>query len=188
MSASDAALTKPDATPTGGIAGDSLPRARVHLGRGRPGRRPRPARRTRVRCGHLMLVATAIGLASCTSGGGGTSPVPTASPSEGRIAFDRMNGAATYMGGYLGTVTANADGTDEQPLPIPTDWSGPVSPVWSPDGSQLAVSVWRGFVQRSAVVHPDGSGFRVLAPGKKLVSAVVRWSMPQACPKQAHRP
>ena len=36
--------------------------------------------------------------------------------------LDRMNGATNYMGGYLGTVTANADGTDEQPLPISTDW------------------------------------------------------------------
>jgi Tol biopolymer transport system component len=132
----------------------------------------RPARRRRVRCGPLMLVAAAIVLASCTSGGGRTSTPPTTSPSEGRIAFDRMNGATNYMGSYLGTVTANADGTDEQPLPIPTDWGGPVSPVWSPDGRQLAVTVWHGgSMGRAAVVHPDGSGFRVLTPGKKLDAA-----------------
>ena len=52
MSASDAALTKLDATPTGGIAGNSLPRAQVHLTRGRPGRLPPAARRKRFVAGN----------------------------------------------------------------------------------------------------------------------------------------
>jgi Tol biopolymer transport system component len=91
-------------------------------------------------------------------------------PVAGRIAFDRMTGATNYEGSYLSTVIARADGTGQQRLPIPEGWFGPVSPVWSPDGSKLVVSVSRypdgvGPV-RAAVVRPDGSGFRVLAPGK----------------------
>jgi Tol biopolymer transport system component len=115
-----------------------------------------------------MIVAAAILLASCTSGGTVTSPAATTSPLKGRIAFDRMKGATSYEGAYLGTFIANADGTGEHRLPIPKGWAGPASPVWSPDGSELVVSVWRepNGPGRAAVIRPDGSGFRVLAPGK----------------------
>jgi hypothetical protein len=118
----------------------------------RPGgastRRP-PARRRRVRCGQLMIAAAATVLASCTSGGDRTSTAPAASPVKERIAFDRMTGATSYEGSYFGTPIANADGTGEHPLPVPKGWSGPVSPVRSPDGSKLLVSVSRS---------PDGIG------------------------------
>src|SRR5512133_15006 len=115
---------------------------------GEPGKPPSPTRRRRTRCGPLMIAAAAIMLASCTSDGAGTSPASTTSPPsttsplKGRIAFDRMTGA-DYESSYLGTFIANADGTGEQPLPIPNGWSGPVSPVWAPDGSRLVVNLWR---------------------------------------------
>jgi hypothetical protein len=117
-----------------------------------------------------MIATAAIVLASCTSGGGGTSTAPTASPLKERIAFDRMTGATSYEGSYFGTIIANADGTGEQPLPVPKGWSGPASPVRSPDGSKLLNSVSRspdgiGPV-RAAIIRPDGSGARLLAPGK----------------------
>lgn len=97
----------------------------------------------------------------------------------GRIAFDRMTGATNYEGSYLSTVIAHADGTGQQRLPIPEGWSGPVSPVWSPDGTKLVIS---GFQEstgllRAAVVNPDGSGLRLLALGKLDASlACSAWS------------
>jgi Tol biopolymer transport system component len=119
------------------------------------------------------MLAAAIVLASCASSGGGPATAPAASPAKERIAFDRMHGATDYEGSYLGTIIANADGTGQQPLHIPKGWSGPVSPVWSPNGRKLVVSV-RGESPgyglpgpgRAAMVGPDGSGFRVLTPGK----------------------
>ena len=118
-------------------------------------------------------------LAACTSGGGETSKAPTAGPVQERIAFDRMDGATSYEGAYLGTFIANADGTGEQPLAIPKGWFGPASPVWSPDGSKILLTVM-GYAyppQRAAVTNPDGSGFRVLAPGKLNASmACSAWS------------
>jgi Tol biopolymer transport system component len=115
-----------------------------------------------------MLAAAVVALASCTSGGGESSPPPRDSLVTGRIAFDRIDGIANYEGSYLGTFIANADGSDEHLLPIPTGWSGPMSPVWSPDGNELVVNLWRepNGPGRAAVVHPDGSGFRVVGPGK----------------------
>jgi Tol biopolymer transport system component len=120
-----------------------------------------------------MIAAAAIMLASCTSDGAGsstastTSPPSTKSPLKGRIAFDRMTGA-DYESSHLGTFIADADGTGEQPLPIPNGWSGPLSPVWAPDGSRLVVNLWRepSGPGRAAIINPDGSGFRLLAPGK----------------------
>ena len=129
------------------------------------------------------MLAAAIVLASCTSGGGGTSTAPTASPVKERIAFDRMTGAINYGGSYLGTIIANANGTGQQRLPIPKGWSGPVSPVWSPDGRKLVVSVFGkspGYglpgPGRAAIVAPDGSGRMVLAhrPGRRAADRAQR--------------
>jgi Tol biopolymer transport system component len=79
-----------------------------------------------------------------------------------------MNGATNPEGLYLGAFTASVDGTDEKPLRIPKGWSGPVRPVWSPDGSKLVASLWRDpdGPGRAAILNSDGSGFHVLAPGK----------------------
>jgi TolB protein len=79
-----------------------------------------------------------------------------------------MHGAVDYEGPYLGIVITNADGTEEQRLPIPKGWSGPANPVWSPDGSELVVSLWRqpDGPGRPAIIGPDGSRFRVLSAAK----------------------
>jgi Tol biopolymer transport system component len=120
-----------------------------------------------------MIVLVAVVLASCSPSGSTPSaskisPVINATPLIGRIAFDRMNGPVDYEGPYIGTFTANIDGSGERELPLPKGWAGPAGPVWSPDGSELLVSLWRqpDGPGRAAIIRPDGSDFRVLAPGK----------------------
>ena len=136
---------------------------------GGPGLLWPPARRRRGRRTQLLIAAAVVVFASCTSNGGGTSTPTTGSSVQGRIAFDRMaGGVATYEGSYLGTFIANADGTDEQLLPVPQGWSGPMGPVWSPDGGELVINLWRepNGPGRPALIHPDGSHLRLLAPRK----------------------
>jgi Tol biopolymer transport system component len=114
-----------------------------------------------------MIWLAAIVFVSCTAGGGGTSTAP-ASTVEGRIAFDRMNGAVDYEGPYLSTFVADAEGSNEQEVPIPEGFQGPASPVWSPDGSSLVVSLWRepNGPGQPAIIDPDGAVVQLLKPGK----------------------
>lgn len=69
--------------------------------------------------------------------------------------------------------TCNVDGTNEQQ--ITNTVTGELSPVWSPDGSQIAVTVITdtggGFLHEIYVMNADGSNSRLLAEG-----ANPRWS------------
>ncbi len=73
--------------------------------------------------------------------------------------------------------TCNSDGTNEQQLTSTA--SGELSPVWSPDGSQIAVTVVTmeggAFIHRIYVMNSDGSIFRILTEGENH-GANPRWS------------
>jgi Tol biopolymer transport system component len=69
---------------------------------------------------------------------------------NGPIAFDAFDAGGT---GHL--VVVNQDGSGRHEVPLP--WPGGL-PVWSPDGTELAVSVFVGDgPPRPATIRPDGS-------------------------------
>ena len=92
------------------------------------------------------------------------SPTPSSSPTaaslglSGRIVFNRYNTEASMYGDALGLFIANADGSDEQKLPVETDGA-----VISPDGTQLLLSnPFQDGKYRPAVANIDGSNVRRL--------------------------
>ena len=85
------------------------------------------------------------------SDGGGAVPVETTvaddtnpdwSPDGTRIVFQRAG---------AGLMTMAANGTDQKPLPVPTD---AVRPAWSPDGTKIVYDVFPELY----VVNADGTG------------------------------
>jgi Tol biopolymer transport system component len=102
---------------------------------------------------------------------------PTVAPLVGRIAFTRYDSVTTMYGDYLGTYTANADGTGEVKLDLPVSSDGV---EWSPDGTKLLIgnSVresadgWR-----PAIVDADGTGWHQLdTPGTFGDMSCTAWS------------
>ena len=92
--------------------------------------------------------------------------VPTTSADEpsDRIAYARL-----LDDGTADILTANADGSNEQPVPLPELAEGFTVPVWSPDHAWLLISHTMRFdgngdflPWRPAIVRPDGSDFRLL--------------------------
>jgi Tol biopolymer transport system component len=89
-----------------------------------------------------------------------TTTTATATAAEGLIAFDRFATAFGAEGFYLGATIVRPDGSVVRELTVPVEAEGLV-PIWSPDGSRLALSVWTppngpGW---PATINADGTGF-----------------------------
>ncbi len=92
-------------------------------------------------------------------------PVPSVTPGpsgEPRIVF---SGARASAGGLTKVFFLNSDGSGERRLTSSTVPQMEVHPVWSPDGSRIALSVPEGSGHAIAVVNADGSNLRVLTEG-----------------------
>jgi TolB protein len=117
---------------------------------------------------------------------------PAWSPDGGRVAFvrsfpglpvpiddldsSRQEAAATqtaeaYVPSALFTV--NADGSDERLIATLDGYA--FLPIWSPDGSQIALSTRLMEVEHAYVVAADGSGTRPLAD-ERVYSSLPAWS------------
>ncbi len=95
--------------------------------------------------------------------------------------FDRQHGGMVmtlyrYPGSALSV--AKADGSDLRELMAMPDFTGTMSPDWSPDGRQIAWTAWRSLYgeilpdgARSFVIRADGSGLKDLGRGN-----APRWS------------
>ena len=98
-------------------------------------------------------------------------PGPLAIGPEGAIVFYRTDDAREVNTQFI----VNPDGTGERQLTPEL-----ANAVWSPDGSWLAFAWgdWDSGKIRPAVMHPDGSGFRVLdaQPDRLIRLAPRAWS------------
>ena len=93
------------------------------------------------------------------------SPASTMPASAGSIAFDRFDTAYGAEGTYLGTTIVRPDGSVVRTVPVPAGAVG-ASPVWSPDGRKLALSMWLppDGPERPATINADGTGLAMLRP------------------------
>ena len=82
------------------------------------------------------------GGAATLATGGGDERNPDWSPDGTRIVFQRAG---------AGLVTMAANGTDQKPLPVPTD---AIRPAWSPDGTKIVYDIFPELY----VVNADGTG------------------------------
>ena len=99
--------------------------------------------------------------ASASASAPASSPVAT-----GRIAFDRFETQVGWEAPFLGAFTAPINGLrGEAPITVNAKVDS-LTPIWSPDGMKLAVSIYAPpeIPGRPAIVNPDGSGLTVLTP------------------------
>lgn len=111
-----------------------------------------------------VLGSALVGLLVATGAAGAKYPGP-----NGQIAFARFDPA---IDGYH-VFTADPGGTDETQL-LPGEAE---SPVWSPDGSKIVVTVFRaGAAVRPVTLNPDGSGFTLLENPAPMNIGCSAWS------------
>jgi WD40 repeat protein len=127
----------------------------------------------------LLVVVAMLVSAGCSSNGNGgasvgaasTSPLTATPTRHGHIVWGRWDAEEN-----LHMSTANADGTNIQPLLPHIGWLG--APNWSPDGRKLAVYVSPpdGLVT-GGLVNADGTGFHAFdSPDRTLNVACFEWS------------
>ncbi len=77
---------------------------------------------------------------------------PAASPDGKKVAY------LEYTDGTLNLVTINLDGTEKKHLTSFDDGTWMQRADWSPDGTQLAIGIFRNFQQDIWIINADGSG------------------------------
>ena len=120
-------------------------------------------RRARMERYKVIAIAAAIAIAVAVVASRMAAPrpsepaIPLPAPGTGLIVFGRSSAGLDQRSLF----TVAPDGTREQRLPITYTDCGD----WAPDGSMLHVtaSEYPGSPLRPAIVHPDGSGFAILA-------------------------
>jgi len=124
-----------------------------------------------------LRIIVMLGPTGCSSNGdggattGAASNSPSTSAPQGHIVWGQWDADEN-----LHMFTANADGTNTQPLLPDLGWLG--APNWSPDGRKLAVYVapTDGLVT-GGLVNADGTGFHTFdSPDGTLQLACFEWS------------
>ena len=105
---------------------------------------------------------------------------PAISPDGSRVAYNthRYSNGLLWSKAYDHEIaTSNLDGTDPQRLT--TDGRGSIKPVWSPDGTRIALSTHMEEFTRDRQIFtmaPDGSDLRPVAPVEAGTTLGLTWS------------
>jgi len=85
------------------------------------------------------------------------------SPDGKHLAFE-SSGGPHGVGLSIADIDEDGAVTDVRFLDLDPDRTLEFDPVWSPDGSQLALLVAKDDVDRAGIIRVDGSGFRLVGP------------------------